>query len=140
MEYGRTMKRITPVILISLALVAYGFGASNSAQGAPSKAVTQAQITNLQNQIVSLTEELNQTKYKLTDLKNQFGSTKTKLDEVTTTLDGVTYSRHVWLTPAGLSTGCGTGAVYISTYNIPGTSAGLTGCVADILVKPIPQP
>lgn len=140
MEYGRTMKRITPVILISLALVAYGFGASSSAQGTPTKAVTQAQITKLQNQIVSLSEELNQTKYKLTDLKNQLGSASTKLDGITTTLDGVTYSRHVWLTPAGLSTGCGVGAVFISTYNIPGTGAGLTGCVADILVKPIPQP
>ena len=133
MEYGGTMKRLTPLILISLALVGYGFNVSSTAQGATSKAVTQAQITKLQNQIISLSEELNQTKYKLTDLKNQLGT-------ATSILDGVTYSRHVWLTPAGLSTGCGEGAVNVSTFSIPGTTSGFTGCVADILVKPIAQP
>ena len=134
------MKRILPVTLISIALIAYGLTSSNSAQGVTSKAVTQAQIANLQNQITSLTEALNQSRYQLTDVKNKLYSATNKLDEVTTTLDGVTLSRHVWLTPAGLSTGCGAGAVNVSTFYIPGSTAGFTGCVADILVKPLATP
>ena len=134
------MKRIIPATIICFSLVIYGLTSSTSAQGTQSKAVTQAQITNLQNQITSLTEALNQSRYQLTDVKNKLYSATNKLDEVTSTLDGMTLSRHVWLTPAGLTTGCGAGAVNVSTFNIAGTNSGFTGCVADILVKPITAP
>lgn len=125
------MKRLMPLILASLAVIAFGFNASSMAEGATSKAVTQAQITKLQTQVNALRGDLEQAESTIGDLQEQMRNSA---------LSDVTYSRHVWLTPAGLSTGCGDGAVYVSTYNIPGTNAGLTGCVADILVKPIPQP
>jgi hypothetical protein len=134
------VKRIVPAALIGISLIFYGVTSSTSAQGVTSKAVTQAQITNLQNQITSLTEALNQSRYQLTDVKNKLYSATNKLDEVTTTLDGVTLSRHVWLTPSGLTTGCGAGAINVSTFYIPGSTSGFTGCVADILVKPITTP
>lgn len=125
------MKRVMPLILISLAVVAYGFNASTTAQGATSKAVSQAQIIKLQNQINALSADLEQAGHTISDLQEQMRDSK---------INEVTYSRHVWLTPAGLSTGCGEGAVNVSTFYIPGTSSGFTGCVADILVKPIVQP
>jgi len=125
------MKRLTPLILASLAVIAFGFNASSMAEGATSKAVTQAQISKLQSQVNALRGDLEQAENTIGDLQEQMRNS---------VLGEVTFSRHVWLTPAGLSTGCGEGAVYISTYNLPGTNAGFTGCVADILVKPIPQP
>lgn len=120
-----------PAILMSLAVIAYGFNASTTAEGATSKAVTQAQITKLQIQVNTLSADLEQAGRTISDLQEQMRNSK---------INEVTYSHHVWLTPAGLSTGCGEGAVYVSTFYIPGTASGFTGCVADILVRPIVQP
>lgn len=118
------------VTLVSL-IVAFGSGSSLSAQGTPSKPVTQSQISKLQKQITTISQELEEAQDTISFLQEQMRNSK---------LNGLVFSRHVWLTPAGLSTGCGDGAVNVSTFTIPGSTAGLTGCVADILVRPLPNP
>lgn len=123
------MKKVMPFAFISVVLISfYGISSFTTAHGAPVKPVTQSQIKKLQNQIDGLQRNLEEAEETISFLQEQ---TRNSISA------DMVLSRHVWLTPAGLSTGCGAGAINVSTFNIPGTNSGFTGCVADILVKPI---
>lgn len=127
------MKKIVPIVVACLAVTTL-LMISNvlSAEGATSKAVSQAQINKLQNQVDILKIELSQS-------ENAFSNIYKRLTQLETQQDDKIISRHVWLAPG--SSGCGEGAIAVSTLTIPGgTSAGITGCVADVLVKPLSSP